>query len=111
MKYVGVLVEGWNLGWDGDWFGNGEEFSFTRASPDFDIEALAAYARDKGVALIGHHETSGHAAHYESQLDDAFDLSRRLGIPAVKTGYVADAGQARPGQGARRGRQHRLRLA
>ena len=93
--FGGVLVEGWNQGWDGDWFGNGEEFSFTRPYPDFDIEALSAYARDKGVVLIGHHETSGHAAHYESQLDDAFDLYRRLGIPAVKTGYVADAGQAK----------------
>lgn len=93
--FGGVLVEGWNQGWDGDWFGNGEEFSFTLPYPDFDIEALSGYARDKGVVLIGHHETSGHAAHYESQLDDAFDLYRRLGIPAVKTGYVADAGQAK----------------
>ena len=91
----GVLVEGWNIGWDGDWFGNGEDFSFTRSYPDFDLEALSAYARGKGVVLIGHHETSGHAAHYESQLADAFDLYRRVGVPAVKTGYVADAGQAK----------------
>ena len=21
--FGGVLVEGWNVGWDGDWFGNG----------------------------------------------------------------------------------------
>lgn len=93
--FGGVLVEGWNLGWDGDWFGNGEAFSFTRSYPDFDLEALSAYARDKGVVLIGHHETSGHAAHYESQMDAAFDLYQRLGVPAVKTGYVADAGQAK----------------
>ena len=93
--FGGVLVEGWNLGWDGDWFGNGEDFSFTRPYPDFDLEALSAYARSKGVVLIGHHETSGHAAHYEAQLADAFDLYRRVGIPAVKTGYVADAGQAK----------------
>ncbi len=93
--FGGVLVEGWNVGWDGDWFGNGEEFSFTQSYPDFDLEALSAYARSKGVALIGHHETSAHAAHYESQLDDAFDLYQRVGVPAVKTGYVADAGQAK----------------
>ncbi|MGY1410360.1 glycoside hydrolase family 97 protein [Luteimonas sp. A611] len=93
--FGGVLVEGWNIGWDGDWFGNGEEFSFTRPYPDFDIEALSAHARSKGVVLVGHHETSGHAAHYESQLGDAFDLYQRVGIPAVKTGYVADAGQAK----------------
>ena len=93
--FGGVLVEGWNLGWDGDWFGNGEDFSFTQPYPDFDLEALSAYARGKGVVLIGHHETSGHAAHYESQLADAFALYQRVGVPAVKTGYVADAGQAK----------------
>lgn len=93
--FGGVLVEGWNRGWDGDWFGNGEDFSFTRSAGDFDLEALSAYARSKGVVLIGHHETSGHAAHYESQLDAAFDLYERVGVPAVKTGYVADAGQAK----------------
>ncbi|MGH6780717.1 MAG: glycoside hydrolase family 97 protein [Sphingomonadaceae bacterium] len=93
--FRGVLVEGWNKGWDGDWFGNGQDFSFTQAYPDFDIEALAAYAKSKGVRLIGHHETSGNAAHYEDQLEAALDLYQRLGIDAVKTGYVADAGQAR----------------
>ena len=71
--FGGVLVEGWNVGWDGDWFGNGEDFSFTQSYPDFDLEALSRYARSKGVVLIGHHETSGNAAHYESQLGDAFD--------------------------------------
>jgi alpha-glucosidase len=91
----GVLVEGWNVGWNADWFGNGEDFSFTQPYPDFDIEALAAYAKSKNVRLIGHHETSGNAAHYEAQLDAAFDLYQRLGIDAVKTGYVADAGQAK----------------
>ena len=44
-----MLVEGWNKGWDGDWFGNGWDFSFTQAYPDFDIAAVAAYARKKGV--------------------------------------------------------------
>lgn len=93
--FGGVLVEGWNVGWDGDWFGNGETFSFTRPYPDFDIEAVTRHARGKGVSLIGHHETSGHAAHYEAQLEDAMALYARLGVQAVKTGYVADAGQAK----------------
>jgi alpha-glucosidase len=93
--FGGVLVEGWNVGWDGDWFGNGEDFSFTQSYPDFDLEALSRYARSKGVVLIGHHETSGNAAHYESQLGAAFDLYQRVGVPAVKTGYVADASQAK----------------
>lgn len=93
--FGGVLVEGWNVGWDGEWFGNGQDFSFTEPYPDFDIETLAAYAKSKNVQLIGHHETSGNAAHYESQMEAGFDLYQKLGIHAVKTGYVADAGQAK----------------
>ena len=91
--FRGVLVEGWNPGWDGQWFGNGYDFDFTRATPDFDIEALAAYAKAKGVHLIGHHETGCAVSHYEDQMDEAFALDERLGIDVVKTGYVCDAGQ------------------
>jgi alpha-glucosidase len=90
--FRGVLVEGWNKGWDGDWFANGDDFSFTEAYADFDLEQLAKYARSKGVRLIGHHETSGNIANYEAQLADALDLYARLGVDSVKTGYVADAG-------------------
>ena len=90
--FDGVLVEGWNTGWDGDWFNNGAIFSFTESYPDFDIEAVADYARDKGVRLVGHHETSGHISNYEAQMADAFDLYERLGVRQVKTGYVADGG-------------------
>jgi alpha-glucosidase len=90
--FRGVLVEGWNEGWDGDWFAKGDTFSFTKAYPDFDIVALAAYAKKKGVRLIGHHETGGNVANYEAQLGPALDLYEKLGIDAVKTGYVADAG-------------------
>lgn len=93
--FIGVLIEGWNVGWDGDWFGNGEEFSFTQPYPDFDLERVTTFARERGVQLIGHNETSGHAAHYEDQLEDAFALYQRLGMHVVKTGYVADAGQAK----------------
>ncbi|MEQ1725121.1 MAG: glycoside hydrolase family 97 protein [Sphingopyxis sp.] len=90
--FRGVLVEGWNVGWDGNWFGHGDEYSFTRPYLDFDIEGLAAYGRARGVRLIGHHETGGNIANYESQLDGAMALYQRLGIDSVKTGYVADAG-------------------
>ena len=90
--FRGVLVEGWNKGWDGDWFAKGDEFSFTEPYPDFDIAGLSAYARKKGVRLIGHHETGGNLANYEKQLGPALDLYRKLGIDSVKTGYVADAG-------------------
>jgi alpha-glucosidase len=93
--FGGVLIEGWNVGWDGDWFGNGWDYSFTQPYPDFDIERIAAHARSKGVEIIGHHETGGNAYHYEQQMEAGFDLYERLGIGAVKTGYVADAGGAR----------------
>lgn len=90
--FGGVLVEGWNLGWEGQWFADGSNFDFTTPYPDFDLPGLAAYARSKGVVLIGHHETGANAAHYEEQMGAAFDLDARLGIDAVKTGYVSDAG-------------------
>ena len=93
--FRGVLIEGWNQGWDGDWRASGEPFSFTKPYPDFDLAAVAAYARRKGVRLIGHHETSGNIAHYEQQLEAGLDLYATLGIDSVKTGYVADAGGIR----------------
>jgi alpha-glucosidase len=90
--FDGVLIEGWNIGWDGDWFFNGEVFSFTEAYPDFDIKAVTDYARERGVRLIGHHETSGNVTNYEAQMKDAFALYQSVGVTQVKTGYVADGG-------------------
>ena len=86
----GVLVEGWNTGWDGDWIANRNAFSFTRAYPDYDLAGVAAYARQKGVKLIAHNETSGGIQNYERQMDSAFALYRSLGIDAIKSGYVTD---------------------
>ncbi|HMB43257.1 MAG TPA: glycoside hydrolase family 97 protein [Luteimonas sp.] len=91
--FRGVLVEGWNVGWDGDWFANGWNFDFSKPTPDYDLAGLAAYAQSKGVHLIGHHETACAVSHYERQMGAAFALFERLGIDAVKTGYVCDAGQ------------------
>lgn len=91
--FSGVLVEGWNVGWDGDWFANGWGFDFNRPTPDYDLPGLAAYARSKGVQLIAHNETACAVSHYERQLPQAFALYRQLGIGQIKTGYVCDAGQ------------------
>ena len=88
-----VLVEGWNVGWDGDWFGNGNDMDFARPTEDFDVKALVAYGKQKGVRLIGHHETGGAASHYEKQFDKAFKFAADNGYMVVKTGYVTDAGQ------------------
>jgi hypothetical protein len=85
----GVLVEGWNTGWE-DWFGNWKEnvFDFVTPYPDFDIKEVTDYARSKGVTMIMHNETSGSATNYERQIDTSFKLMNRFGYPAVKTGYV-----------------------
>ncbi len=89
-KLGGVLVEGWNIGWDGDWIANRDAFSFTQAYPDYDLKAVAEYAKAKGVRLIVHNETSGGIQNYERQLDSAFSLYRSLGLDAIKSGYVTD---------------------
>ena len=86
----GVLVEGWNTGWDGDWIANRDAFSFTQAYPDYDLAEVARYARQQGVRLIVHNETSGGIQNYERQLDSAFALYQSLGLDAIKTGYVTD---------------------
>jgi alpha-glucosidase len=90
--FSGVLVEGWNIGWDGDWYHNGDVFNFTQAYDDFDLEKVTQYGLEKGVRLIGHHETSGNVTNYRNQMSDAFDLYEKHGVQQVKTGYVADAG-------------------
>ncbi len=85
----GVLVEGWNIGWE-DWFGNWKEevFDFTKPYPDFDVEEITSYAESKGVKMIMHNETSGSATDYERQLDTAYKFMNKFGYTAVKTGYV-----------------------
>ena len=85
----GVLVEGWNTGWE-DWFGKWKEnvFDFTKPYPDFDIKELTRYAASKNVNLIMHNETSGSASDYERQMDTAFRFMNLFGYTSVKTGYV-----------------------
>lgn len=87
--FDGVLVEGWNVGWE-DWFGNWKEdvFDFLTPYPDFDLDEVTKYAQSKGVKMIMHHETSGSVGNYERHLDRAMDLMKKHQYPAVKTGYV-----------------------
>ena len=86
----GVLVEGWNLGWDGNWINNRDAFSFTKSYPDYDLPALAAYAKSKNVRIIVHNETSGGVDNYERQMDAAYSMYHNLGLDAIKSGYVTD---------------------
>ena len=85
----GVLVEGWNTGWE-DWFGNWKEdvFDFVTPYPDFDVAAITSYAASKGVEIVMHNETSGSATSYERHMDTAFAFMKRFGYHSVKTGYV-----------------------
>lgn len=83
-----VLIEGWNAGWDGRWWGDGVNMNFTRPTDDFDLDEVMAYAADRGVNIVGHHETGGAVPNYEAQLEDALALYSRHGVPSVKLGYV-----------------------
>lgn len=87
--FDGVLVEGWNVGWE-DWFGNWKEevFDFVTPYPDFDVEELQRYAAERGVRLIMHHETSAAVTNYERRMQDAFAFMKKHGYNSVKTGYV-----------------------
>lgn len=87
--FSGVLVEGWNTGWE-DWFGQWKEdvFDFVTPYPDFDVKELKQYAANKGVKIIMHHETSGSVTNYERWMDTAYRFMKKFGYDAVKTGYV-----------------------
>ncbi len=85
----GLLVEGWNTGWE-YWWGAARDTCFDFVTPyaDFDIEEVVRYGKEKGVAFIAHHETASSVTQYDKQLDTAFQYLEKLGVHAVKTGYV-----------------------
>ena len=86
----GVLVEGWNTGWN-HWIGFDDRegvFDFVTPYPDYDLKEVVRYGKEKGVELIMHHETSAAPRTYDKQLDTAYSLMKSLGIHSVKTGYV-----------------------
>ncbi|WP_411893365.1 glycoside hydrolase family 97 protein [Winogradskyella sp. A2] len=86
----GVLVEGWNTGWE-RWIGFPDRegvFDFVTPYPDYDFEEVINYAKEKGVEIIMHHETSAATETYTKQLDTAYALMQKYGMHAVKSGYV-----------------------
>ena len=88
LGIAGVLIEGWNDGWEGDWLENGINNKFTVATPDFDLEEVARYAHSKNIELVGHHETVGFIDNYESQLEAAYNYYAANNIHYIKTGYA-----------------------
>ncbi len=84
----GVLIEGWNDGWEGDWLENGVNNKFSVSTPDFDLDEVASYARAKKIEIVGHHETVGFIDNYENQLEEAYNYYASKGVHYIKTGYA-----------------------
>ncbi len=82
--FSGVLSEGWNPGWRA-----GEQVTFLKTYPDFDINEVTRYAKEKGVRWIGHMESWGNAQIIEKEMEEAFAWYNSLGVNTVKTGYVS----------------------
>lgn len=86
----GLLVEGWNTGWD-KWINTDDRegvFDFITPYSDYNFNEVMSYAKEKGVEVIMHHETSAAPRTYEKQMDAAYDFMKANGINSVKTGYV-----------------------
>lgn len=88
LSIKGLLIEGWNEGWEGDWLENGMNNIFTVSTEDFDLPSVASYASAKGIELVGHHETVGFVDNYENQLEDAYNYYAANNVHYVKTGYA-----------------------
>jgi hypothetical protein len=87
---TGLLVEGWNVGWN-HWIGFDDRegvFDFITPYPDYDLKEVVRYGKEKGVEIIMHNETSAAPRTYDKQMDTAFKMMKSLGIHSVKTGYV-----------------------
>ena len=86
-----LLVEGWNVGWE-DWFGQHKDyvFDFVTPYPDFDLPALQQYAKEHGMRLMMHHETSASVRNYERHMERAYQFMVDNGYNSLKSGYVGN---------------------
>ena len=84
----GVLMEGWNNGWEGDWLQNGASTDFLHPVADLKLDEVAEYAKENGISLVGHHETVGFIDNYEAQMEEAYQYYSNLGINYIKPGYA-----------------------
>lgn len=88
----GVLVEGWNTGWE-RWIGFEDRegvFDFITPYPDYNLDEVTNYAKEKGVQIIMHHETSAATETYHKQQDTAYALMQKYNMHVVKSGYVGN---------------------
>lgn len=88
LGIAGLLIEGWNDGWEGNWLENGINNKFMVSTPDFNLPEVARYAAAKGVEIVGHHETVGFVDNYENQLEDAYNYYAANGVHYIKSGYA-----------------------
>lgn len=88
LNIDGVLMEGWNDGWEGDWLQNGASSNFIKPVADLNLEEVVKYAKDKGISIVGHNETVGFIDNYERQMEDTYKYYNSIGINYVKTGYA-----------------------
>lgn len=88
LKIPALLIEGWNEGWEGDWLTNGINNEFMRPVEAFNPNEVVKYAKEKGIEMIGHHETVGFVDNYEAQLDKAYEYMKKYGVKYIKSGYA-----------------------
>ena len=88
LGIAGLLIEGWNEGWEGDWLENGIHNKFTVSTPDFDLDEVSRYAKNNNIEIVGHHETVGFVDNYEKQLEEAYNYYAARGVHYIKTGYA-----------------------
>lgn len=84
-----LLIEGWNKGWTEAWYENAMHmFSFTDEADGFDLKKVTDYAREKGVSIIGYHETGSNIINYRKQIDAGMALYKSMGMHDIKIGQV-----------------------
>lgn len=84
-----LLIEGWNKGWTPQWYENAMHmFSFTEDADRFSLKEVTDYAREKGVSIIGYHETGSNIENYRRQIDSGMALYQKYGMHDVKIGQV-----------------------
>lgn len=92
-----LLVEGWNVGWDGGfdaWSNPPYSFDFTESIDQYDLEEVVEYGqrKDPSVGITVHNETGGGVGNYIEQLEEAYQYYEDLGIHSAKLGYVSEDG-------------------
>ena len=83
-----VLIEGISSGFTGLFPGDTVTTSYTKTTPDFDLDEIQNYAKSKGVSLQAYHETSASTLNYMAQADDAYAIMKKIGMQKAKIGHV-----------------------